>query len=574
MLKPRAAIFVFAMLFGSAFLPHAIQAAQPPHVLIVHSYHQGFRWTDSVMAGMLDVLQKEVPDADIHVEYLDAKRLLPEAFSPLFDETLRRKFSEITPGVILTSDDVAFDLMLTLRDKLFPGVPLVFCGVNDFKDERLAGHGAVTGVTEDFDIKGTVEIALKLHPNARHMAVISDSTETGAFNRQRFLQAVPEFSGRIDVIELFELSTEELSLRLKSLPRDSFILNLSFFRDRLGHAYSTAEGNRLIASLSDLPIYSCWDFFLVGDVVGGFVVSGRQQGEASASKAAKLLQGLRARDIPILRTSPNVYMFDHGAMERFGIKESALPKGSVVLNRPETALEQYGAWFLGIALFCGLQMVLILSLLHHRRLSRKATATLSESESKYRLLVEQQTDMVVKVDAAGRFLYVSPSYCKVFGKREDELLGKTFMPLVHADDRPATEAAVRSLFSPPHTAYMEQRALTADGWRWLAWKDSAVLDQDGQVVEIIGVGHEISQRKQAEEELRKALKDNQAFFAAVAQPVIVLNKEFEILMANDAAAASVGKNVGELIGTKCHSIFHCTEDPPQAVRWRNCCRRS
>ena len=60
---------------------------------------------------------------------------------------------------------------------------------------------------------------------------------------------------------------------------------------------------------------------------------------------------------------------------------------------------------------------------------------LRERETNYRLLVENQTDLVVKVDLEGRFLFVSPSYCEMFGKTEDELLGHTFMPLVHEADR-------------------------------------------------------------------------------------------------------------------------------------------
>lgn len=123
--------------------------------------------------------------------------------------------------------------------------------MNNFKDERLAGHAAVTGATEDFDIKGTVEVALKLHPNARHMAVISDSTETGEFNRQRFLQAATGFSDRVDVIELFNLSTEELVSQLKSIPQDSFILNLSFFATGWGKAIPPA---RATASLPPFPV--------------------------------------------------------------------------------------------------------------------------------------------------------------------------------------------------------------------------------------------------------------------------------------------------------------------------------
>ena len=69
-----------------------------------------------------------------------------------------------------------------------------------------------------------------------------------------------------------------------------------------------------------------------------------------------------------------------------------------------------------------------------------------ESEDKYRLLVENQTDLVVKVDTEGRFQFASPSYCRLFGKTEDDLLGKQFMPLVHEDDRESTARAMEDLY--------------------------------------------------------------------------------------------------------------------------------
>jgi len=129
---------------------------------------------------------------------------------------------------------------------------------------------------------------------------------------------------------------------------------------------------------------------------------------------------------------------------------------------------------------------------------KKIREELQESKEKYRLLLENQTDLVVKVDTEGRFLFVSPSYCETFGKTEEKLLGNKFMPLVHKDDREATAKSMENLYKPPYACYIEQRAKTKDGWRWLAWADKSVLDKDGKVVEIVGVGRDITKRKQNE----------------------------------------------------------------------------
>jgi two-component system cell cycle sensor histidine kinase/response regulator CckA len=135
---------------------------------------------------------------------------------------------------------------------------------------------------------------------------------------------------------------------------------------------------------------------------------------------------------------------------------------------------------------------------------KKSQKALQESEEKYRLLIENQTDLVVKVDTEGTFQFVSPSYCKMFAKTVEELIGKKFMPYVHQDDRDSTARAMESLYHPPYTAYMEQRAMTKDGWRWLSWMDTAVIDDNKNVEAIIGVGRDITERKQAEESLRES----------------------------------------------------------------------
>jgi diguanylate cyclase (GGDEF)-like protein/PAS domain S-box-containing protein len=137
---------------------------------------------------------------------------------------------------------------------------------------------------------------------------------------------------------------------------------------------------------------------------------------------------------------------------------------------------------------------------------------LIDSEDRYRGLVESQQELIVRVDPEGRFTFVNDAYCKKFGKKREELLGTTFMPLVHEDDLPITLEAMKGLEVSPYRIYVEQRARTQEGWRWIAWEDYAIKDDSGKTVEIQGVGRDITDRRIAEERLevlnRELLKSN------------------------------------------------------------------
>jgi len=192
---------------------------------------------------------------------------------------------------------------------------------------------------------------------------------------------------------------------------------------------------------------------------------------------------------------------------------------------------------------------------------KRAEEKLRESEEKYRLLIENQTDLVVKLDSEGRFEFVSPSYCEMFGKAEEELIGKKFMPLVHEDDQEHTAKAIEALYQPPYTAYMEQRAMTKDGWKWLSWVDTSVLDENDNVVSIIGVGRNINHRKQADESLQKSEAQKRAILDGITTNLAFVNENLEIQWVNKAGADSVKKSPQEMIGRKCHEFWGDSETP-------------
>ncbi len=139
---------------------------------------------------------------------------------------------------------------------------------------------------------------------------------------------------------------------------------------------------------------------------------------------------------------------------------------------------------------------------------RRTEQALRESEEKYRVIVETQSDLVVKIGRDGRVAFVSPSYRRMFGRDESELLGQPLELELHEDDRKATAQAWSAVWESPHFASFENRAMTPQGWRWLAWTAHAVADDKAgsEPSSVIAVAHDVTARRRAEEQARQHLQ--------------------------------------------------------------------
>lgn len=172
---------------------------------------------------------------------------------------------------------------------------------------------------------------------------------------------------------------------------------------------------------------------------------------------------------------------------------------------------------------------------------------LRNSEENYRFIIQNQTDLIVRTDGNGKFLFVSPSYCELFGKSREELLGNSFVPLIHEDDRDATRQAMEDLKKPPYTCYVEQRANTVKGIRWIAWKDKAIVDEKGNIKEIIASGRDITARKEAEQALLLSEERYRSIFENSGIGIFQCKESGEFIEANTAFCQMFGyKNPDDL----------------------------
>lgn len=343
-------------------------------ILILHSYHEGFTWTDDIQAGIRESMALAGRAPEFHVEYMDSKRHPEPEFTYLNYLLLREKYRDTTFSVVLTSDDNAFNFARLYRQSLFKNAPIVFCGVNYLADPVSLSEQGITGVLESYDIVGTVQAAARLLPEARKLYVINDATPTGIGNHNRFEEARHLLPEQLEIELLENMSMTRLLERLPSLPPDSFILLMSFNRDRDGNTYSYEESCRRIAGVSPVPVFSFWDFYLGSGSVGGMVTSGRHQGQAAGDLARGILDGQKAADLPIVTKSPNAYIFDARAMKKYGLDASLLPSGASLINDDSDSSRYVRAVWTITALTLVIALLLFVLVFFYRHQQRKRRA--------------------------------------------------------------------------------------------------------------------------------------------------------------------------------------------------------
>jgi PAS domain S-box-containing protein len=129
---------------------------------------------------------------------------------------------------------------------------------------------------------------------------------------------------------------------------------------------------------------------------------------------------------------------------------------------------------------------------------------LRQSEERYRLIVENQTEFIVKWLPDGTRTFVNDSYCRTFGVREQDCVGTSFFPLVAPEYREDIRRHTAAL-TPEVPEYTDEHlSLVPGGQRWQQWTNRGIFDANGRLVEILSTGRDVSERKDAEEKLRQS----------------------------------------------------------------------
>jgi signal transduction histidine kinase len=309
-------------------------------------------------------------EVEFYIESLDST-LFGEKGQRGAESLLVQQYQNYKLDAIVAVGPEAIKFLSRVSGSFLPDVPVVFCG----STEEQAGHpkldGRFTGSWLKLESEKTVDAILRLFPQTQRVIVVGGTSEFDRGVEAMAKASLRSYPAPLDFTYLTDIEMSSLLNRLRSLPDRTVILYLTFFRDAAGTQFLNATtALPLVSEAANAPVFGISDVYLGHGAVGGYVVSFAEQGRIAARMLAEIFDGRNVRDIPTV-SGPNFYMFDWRQLQRWGLSESALPVGSVVMNREPGSWDRM-KWILLPSVFAllGLGLLTVYLLYERKQLIR------------------------------------------------------------------------------------------------------------------------------------------------------------------------------------------------------------
>jgi signal transduction histidine kinase len=388
----RPLSFLVAAGLAGAWLVAGLQAAsglaaavteQPRNVLVLYSnsrllpanveFEQGFR-------SMFP------PDADRSVmvfdEFLDMPRFAGPAYGHTVETYLRDKYASRPPDVTVAVGEQALQFLVGHRGALFPRVPVIFELVERSLLPSISPlPPGVRGIPLDVDFADTIDRALRWHPRARRLVIVTGTDAPDRRWEAELRATVPRFKDRAAAEFLAGLPTRDVLRRLGELTSDSVVVTTGYFKDGAGRACIPHQIVEAMAAVSGAPVYAPFDPLLGTGIVGGFMFSVEAQGRVAGTAVNELLDGTALDALHLPDAMPQTLNVDWRQVLRWGIDANAIPADAVLYFKTPSFFEAHRRQAIAAIAVIVLQAGMIAALLVERRRRRSAELAVQKQRS-------------------------------------------------------------------------------------------------------------------------------------------------------------------------------------------------
>lgn len=186
-----------------------------------------------------------------------------------------------------------------------------------------------------------------------------------------------------------------------------------------------------------------------------------------------------------------------------------------------------------------------------------ALQALQQSETRYRGIVEDQTELICRFMPDGTLTFVNDAYCRYFNQEQYDLIGHSFMPAIPEEDRELFNQTFFSLSQSEPIVTCEHRVILPSGEiRWQQWTNRLLFDKEDNPIEFQAVGRDITPLKQAEAEIRKALEKERELSELRSSFVSLVSHEFRTPLTTILSSSELLQRYGQRISEDKKEAHH------------------
>lgn len=179
-----------------------------------------------------------------------------------------------------------------------------------------------------------------------------------------------------------------------------------------------------------------------------------------------------------------------------------------------------------------------------------ARRALEESERRFRAIVEDQTEMICRIDRNLRVTFCNRAHAQFCGLEPDRLLGSRFLDPFPPGLRRSLEASLRNLTpEDPIFRCEHDRAAGGGETEWFGWTNRALFDEAGTLLGYQSVGRDITNRKRAD----RALRESEMRFRAIVEDQMEFisrcSPDYRFTFINEAYVRQLGRSRDQIIGS-------------------------
>jgi PAS domain S-box-containing protein len=480
---------------------------------------------------------------DYYEEFIDAPAFSERDHELALRDFFRRKYGRTVLDVVMVVGRTALEFVRTYGVELFPGVPVVALAIDRELIEVQTPGLRVTGVARLLDPKGTLDFILTLQPDTTEVVVVAGGLDA-RYYEVRARRELRGYEGKVAFTYLIDVPFAELLARVANVPPRAAIMYLGVTGDGSGTRVVPSTALAQIVARANAPVYGSLANQMDQGIVGGSLHDTNIVARETAEVTLRLLRGESITNIPIQESQSVVTMANWPALRRWGLSESRLPTGTLVLRREPSLWSRYRWEAVTVLSLLAAQGVTIVALFIQRT-RRKAI------EQRNTAILRAMPDLMFLQTGSGVFVDYHAHSAGDLAAPPSVFLGKSMREVMPPFLVPILERAICEALSSPEPVVVEYWLRIAGEMRHF---EARIVRCDAN--HVLSVVRDTTERKHAEQALQTSHERYALATAAGSVGVWDWN-----LQTNDFY---VDSSLRAALGYEAHEIGNRFED------WRGC----